>query len=295
MRNASPALIALINGNTEFFVADCLTLVRPDGTVHRFTNAPQDISVESQYDSAVHVFAAAGVTFRRSRVKLVVGTEVDDMDLTLLTEPTRDTVTLGGVARTWPELARLGYLDEAEVMLERAFMTTWADTSAGTLILFSGVLANITADRGNVATKVKAYLALLALPSPRNTYQPGCIHALFDSGCTLLKADFLDSGTADVGSTTHAIVTGLGAADGYYDLGALTITSGPNIGQTRTVKSFLSGVAQLSRPFLFSSVIGETFDVYPGCDKTQDTCDTKFVNLEHFRGYPYVPTPENAK
>lgn len=295
MRNASAALIALINSGTEFYVADCLTIVRPDGTIHRFTNAPENVTVVSQYDSASHTFLAGGVTFRRGTTKLVIGFEVDDLELTLLTDPTADTVTIGGVAHTWPNLAALGYLDGSTVMLERAFMATWGVTTPGTLILFSGALANVSADSNDVSCIVKSDLNLLALPMPRNTYQPGCLHALFDAGCTLVRATFTTAGTVAGGSTAAAIATGLAAADDYYALGGIAITSGPNTGLTRTIKSYLSNVAYLTRPFPNSTVIGSTFSIYPGCDKKQATCSTKFSNLAHFRGYPYVPTPETAR
>jgi uncharacterized phage protein (TIGR02218 family) len=36
---------------------------------------------------------------------------------------------------------------------------------------------------------------------------------------------------------------------------------------------------------------GDTFNIYPGCDKKQATCSTKFANLTHFRGFPYIPRP----
>ena len=37
---------------------------------------------------------------------------------------------------------------------------------------------------------------------------------------------------------------------------------------------------------------GDAFTVYPGCDKTRNTCLNKFNNLLRFRGFPY--TPENS-
>ena len=39
---------------------------------------------------------------------------------------------------------------------------------------------------------------------------------------------------------------------------------------------------------------GDTFTVYPGCDRRQVTCDTKFHNIVNFGGTPFVPIPETA-
>jgi hypothetical protein len=54
MRNASPALIALLNSNAELLVADCLTIIQQDGTITRLTNFDQTVTVVSQYDNASH-------------------------------------------------------------------------------------------------------------------------------------------------------------------------------------------------------------------------------------------------
>lgn len=298
MRNASAGLIALINSGTQFYVADCLTIQRADGTIHRFTSASVDVTTVTQWDGTSKTFSAGGVTFRRGVTSLVAGLEVDDMALTLLTEPTRDTVTIGGLAHTWPNLAMLGYLDEARVMLERAFMATWGDTSPGTVILFAGRMGEVNADRMDVRCSVRADLNLLELPLPRNVYQPACLHALYDTGCAVSKAAHTNTGTLAVGSAGVSLITGLGANDDWYALGAITITSGPNTGLTRTVKAYTlagPGLVTLTRPFPSADLVGRTFSIYPGCDKKQATCSGKFSNLARFRGYPYVPTPENAR
>lgn len=293
MRNASAGLIALLNSGTEFYVADVLTIVRSDGTIHRLTSWPVNVTVTSQYDSASHTFLAGGATFKRGRTKLIVGLEVDDLELTIMTDPTRDTVTIAGVARTWPYLAKNGLLDEATVMLERAFSATANSWTVGTLILFSGKMGPCDADRMNVYATVNSDLQLLELPMPRNIYQPGCIHALYDAGCTIVKASLTVTGTCGA-STVSQTATGLAAPDGSYELGAITITSGVLAGQVRTIKRYASNVAYFSVP-LPSSPAGLTFSMYPGCDKQQSTCSGKFGNLAHFRGFPYIPTPENAR
>ena len=38
--------------------------------------------------------------------------------------------------------------------------------------------------------------------------------------------------------------------------------------------------------------VGDTFSVFPGCDKTKTTCAGKFSNIARFRGFPFVPVPE---
>jgi uncharacterized phage protein (TIGR02218 family) len=290
MRNASPALIAFLNSGTEFYVADLLTIAQQGGTITRLTSAPANVTAVSQFDNASHLFAAGGVTFTRDRTTMSVGLEVDAMNITLMTDPAVH--LLGGVP--WPQAARQGAFDGARIMLERAYMPGWGDTSAGTLIVFSGSVGPLRASRNTVAITVNSDLAILSMPMPRNLYGPGCLHALYDTGCTLLRSAFTVAGTAHAGSTASSIATGLAQADHYFELGAIAFTSGVNAGLTRIVKTHVAGAVGLTVPFPAAPAVGDAFSIYPGCDKSQATCTNKFNNAVNFRGFPYIPVPETA-
>ena len=83
--------------------------------------------------------------------------------------------------------------------------------------------------------------------------------------------------------------------NGYFNLGTITFTSGPNNGVTRTIKNFtsLDGVETVV-PFEFTPQSGDTFIIYPGCDKQLATCGGVFGNMANFRGCPFIPSPESA-
>lgn len=49
-----------------------------------------------------------------------------------------------------------------------------------------------------------------------------------------------------------------------------------------------NGLIYLHTPFDID-IEGKTVAVYPGCDKTPETCKNKFNNLENFLGFPYIP------
>jgi hypothetical protein len=55
-----------------------------------------------------------------------------------------------------------------------------------------------------------------------------------------------------------------------------------------------SGVFVLTQPLPYAPAASDTFTVYPGCDKSQRTCQLKFNNIANFAGFPYVPAPETA-
>ena len=292
MRSASGALVALLNTGNQFCVADLLTITQANGAVTRLTSADVDVTAVSQVDGVSHVFSASGPPFTRDRTKLVVGLEIDSMTIVLQPDPERH--TLAGVP--WPAAAAAGALDEARIVLERAFMATWGDTSAGTLIQFSGRVGKVTPSRSTITLEVNSDLELLRAGMPRNTYQPGCVHTLFDSGCGLARASFAVSASALAGSTRNLLNITDAHATGYFDLGTVTFTSGTNAGKTYTVKSWTSGGALVpARAFDAAPAVGDTCTLYPGCDKLQATCSGKFANLARFRGFPFVPAAENAR
>jgi len=46
--------------------------------------------------------------------------------------------------------------------------------------------------------------------------------------------------------------------------------------------------------FLSPVLVGDQFQLLPGCDRTISTCGSVFNNAVHFGGFPYIPTPETA-
>jgi uncharacterized phage protein (TIGR02218 family) len=290
MRNASATLIALLNSSSEFVVADLLTIVQADGTITRLTNATEDVTAVSQYDNASHTFSA-GLPFTRGATKLVIGTEVDTLTVTLLP---RSTDTLAGVV--WPAAARAGALDNSEILLEKAIMPSWGDTSPGTLILFWGRAGSPVITRASIRLEVKSDIVLLQAPMPRNVYQAACLHTLFDAGCTLNQATFTAVGVVSGGSTI-GVTTNLTAADNYYELGTLIFTTGVNAGVSRLVRTYVNsgGTVFFIVPLPASPGVGDTFTIVPGCDKTAATCLAKFANSAHFRGFPDIPVAETAR
>lgn len=56
----------------------------------------------------------------------------------------------------------------------------------------------------------------------------------------------------------------------------------------------LTGQALLTHALPYVPLPGESFTMYPGCDKTMKTCDNKFNNIINYAGEPFVPIPETA-
>ena len=96
------------------------------------------------------------------------------------------------------------------------------------------------------------------------------------------------------GSTLQVLQTDYNQANGTAALGTVTFTSGSLAGKSFNIQSQVGGAFRMTVPLSTLPAAGDVITVYPGCDKTKGTCQTKFSNLQHFAGFPYVPVPETA-
>jgi len=281
MKAASGPLIALLSGNDKILMADLYTFTLHDASVYRWTSADIDIVAGG------NTFSSLGPLLKRGKVREVVGLEVDTLEIVIMRG---DTLTFLGLP--FPLAAANGAFDGATVKVERAFMIVWGDTTPGTIVRFEGNVSSVKPSSTQIAISVKSELERLNLQIPHTVFMPQCSHALYDPGCGLSRAAFTVSGTATGSPTTLSIPSAVSGAADHYKLGVLTMTSGAAAGAKRAIKSFSGGTFGLSIPLPVAPVAGDTFTCYPGCDKLQATCNTKFSNLTRFRGFPYVPRPE---
>jgi uncharacterized phage protein (TIGR02218 family) len=287
MKTHTPELIALLGSSTQFIMADLYTITLASGVVLRYTGADLDIT------HAGNTYSARGPLIRRGQVRTVLGLEVDTLDLTIMASSTDAAHLLEG--QPFIPAALQGALDGASVLLQRAFLTDWAQPPVGAVVLFSGRVSDMSGKRTELNGSVKSDLELLNTKLPRNLYQASCLHTLYDGGCAANKAALTVSGSVNGNNGTGQwMQSSLSNSPGWFDQGVITFTYGPNAGQRRTVKAYASGQFWFALPLPHVPTVGEIFTVYPGCDKTQATCQGKFNNLHRFRGFPYIPIPETT-
>lgn len=118
----------------------------------------------------------------------------------------------------------------------------------------------------------------------RRPAQRMCPHAIYDAGCGLVEGVV---GTACValaitGSTLSAAELS-SKPDGWWVGGKVRFGS-----SARMVVAHTGQVVTLSSPIVGLLPFG-AFTVYPGCDHTPGTCDTKFSNIANYGGAPWLP------
>lgn len=291
MKAISPTLTAFLANNSSFFMAELYTLTLQDGTVLTYTDA--DIPI--QYFIAAHATyfnPLGGMRLKRDRVRTILGTQVDSLDITFFPDTTD---LINGQLFTAAVIA--GIIDGAWVTVDRAFMSSWTNAGVvGTVNVFAGRVSDAVVGRTTVKLTIKSPFELLNVNVPVNLYQPGCAHNLFDAGCGLNPGVFeVDGVVTGTGQTPSRITTNLTTQGaGYFDLGYLTFLTGACAGQSRSIQTYTNGPFVFGYPFAATPTAGDTFKAFPGCDHSQSTCVSKFNNIVHFRGFPYVPLPETA-
>jgi uncharacterized phage protein (TIGR02218 family) len=258
-----------------------------------FTDLDLDITYNGQ------VWKSSSLRFEGLRRKLGLGMNVDEQQLKVWAGP-EDTL-FGANFLTGAEG---GLLDGAVIVRRRIvweFITgnVQRDVEFNPLFvftLFTGFMSQITkGGASHVEFKVKSALVKLNVNMPRNYYQPNCLWTLYDNGCRLVKDHYRQQGT--VSNATYNTIAPEGGpiqptgSDGIpnYQGGRLLFTSGVNDGQLVLIDTNDPNILRLAYPLDQTPNVGDTFQYWPGCSKSFNTCRVKFNNQQHFRGFDKVP------
>jgi uncharacterized phage protein (TIGR02218 family) len=278
------ALDALLTSDKQVYFADLLTIITNSGEVLRWSCIDIPVTINAQT-------WVVGPVVTRTGIDVKVGVEVSTMVVKI--SPGASTYLIDGL----PVIAFIvgGGFDGASIELRRVFSAGVGQPWQGSLLMFSGVQNTFDASRYEVDITVNSWLDLLQAQLPRNVYQASCLNSLYDGSCRVSRAGYTSTShctsVIDRSSFGASILT---QPDGYFSLGVVQMTSGANAGISRTIKTWASGVITVIYPWPSPVQANDAFTIYPGCDKTQATCQVKFDNLPNFRGFPYVPIPETV-
>lgn len=268
MKTLSPELKAHL-GEEVTTLATCWKVTRRDGTVLGFTDHDRDLMFE-----AVTYQAASG--FTPSAIDSSAGLNVDNLDMEGLLD-----------AASISEADILaGRYDFAQV---EVFLVNHADLSQGRMVLRTGWLGEVRLRGGQFTAELRGLSQQLATRIGEH-YTPGCRAELGDGRCKVALAGFTVTGTVTQADDRQVFTDSTRAEDsGYFAAGKVTFTSGANAGLSMEVKEFQNGQFTLALPLPASIKAGDGYDAVAGCDKTFETCITRFNNAVNFRGEPHVP------
>lgn len=256
------------------------TITRIDGVVYRFTT----LDVDFEYGG--NTYLTCGSLASSAAEGTADLRQVGNVELNVIINSShiKDQDVLAGL------------LSGATV---EAFTVPWdsSDTTMPTRII-SGEIGRI--EKGTVGFNAEIVTPAIRAQQQNilDVYSPQCRFSLGDSRCQV-DVDALEVSGAVTGllqiTAPNAIRkrgfvdTSRAEASGYFDYGQITFTSGDNNGVTRQIETFDGQTFVLWDILPYRVQIGDTYTAKPGCDKTFDTCKTKYSNGDRYGGFPHVP------
>ena len=178
----------------------------------------------------------------------------------------------------------IGRFDSARVLIG---LVDWETLESQ--LLYRGAIGAVAEEAGGFTATLQSRKAELQLdPVPRTS--PSCRAAFCGPGCMLSAARF----------SHDAILTGFDPAENAVSLdcaalpasligGALRWLDGPQAGTTTGIIALSNAALVVDIPLDTPPPIGSRALVREGCDRTLQTCATRFGNALNFQGEPFLP------
>lgn len=178
---------------------------------------------------------------------------------------------------------------DAQVTLE---YVRWDAPDDGLMVLFAGVFGDVkNNDEGNIEFEVEGLFTKNRSIRVK-TYSQQCRHDLGDVGCGFdIDGDRRTFTVSAVVSQSKFETTELTQPDDFWNLGVVRFTSGLNNGISVEVADFdqTDNEVTLALPAPLTLEVGDTGEIWPGCDKTIQTCRNRFDSVVNFGGEPFAP------
>jgi uncharacterized phage protein (TIGR02218 family) len=249
-------------------LATCWKLTRRDGLIMGFTDHDSDIVFEP-----VTFVASSG--FTASAVQSTSGFAVDNLDV-------EGMLTSEFIAEA--DL-HAGLYDFAQIEI---FLLNYANLSQGKLLVRFGWIGEVSYGKNQFVAEVRGLSQKLA-QKIGSLFSPTCRAMFGDAKCGKNLNDYKFTATITAVESSQVFTTALANPAGYFNYGFLKFTSGANDDLQMEVKDYVGGKITLALPMPYEVEVGDSLEVYAGCDKLIKTCKDKFSNAINFRGEPHVP------
>ena len=268
---------ALDSGTTT--MCHCWMITRRDGLVMGFTDHDADLTFGTP---PVTYEALSG--FGASAQASSIGYNVDNVDV----------VGALSSSKITEQDIIAGLYDNAKVTVYRV---DWANV-ASRIVLIAGSIGEVNRGKQYFKGEIRSLMHYLNQPSGRQ-YRKWCDANFGDSRCgfnaTALQktAYVLEVLSNKMFTSNTAGLYSVSNVPNYFTAGQLTWNDGPNAGRTIEVKYHTQQggihLFDLWEAMPYAPIVGNSFTVKPGCDKSIETCKAKYDNVINFRGFPRIP------
>lgn len=268
MRTASAGLNAHLSGEVTS-LAICWKLSLVDNSIMGFTDHTSDLTISSQLYKAATGFSPTSIE-TKDRFS------VDNLDVAGILDSS--SITEADIMA--------GKYDFAEIEI---FMVNVTDLTQGRIVHRRGWLGEVSLKNGQFIAEVRGLTQKLS-QNIVELYSPTCRAIFGDTRCKANLASFTSNGTVNtVTSRQVFICNSMAQAAGYFSSGVVQWLTGANTGRRMEIKEFANKQFTLVLPMPNNIAAGDTFSAVAGCDKTFNSCFSKFSNAVNFRGEPYIP------
>lgn len=267
--------------------ATCWSVLRRDGVTFRFTDHDQALTVEE-----ITYYPAGGFNASARQKQLQLRTR----NVECVGMVTADFITA--------EDLRAGRYREAQIV-ER--LVDWRYPWEGVYQLNRYWISEVKFNGQNWEAQVDGLTRWLRA-NVGDVYSRHCRHVLGDEKCRVDVDAITVSGTVStvMDNGRHRFIASdlSGEADRFFANGLLTWTSGDNVDLAFEVADYQpDGTFRVPLATPYDMQVGDTFDVYPGCDHRIVSC-VEFEdpddpgnpdgNIKNFGGFPDIPGTDRA-
>lgn len=144
--------------------------------------------------------------------------------------------------------------------------------------------------KGDVAELVcESTATSLKQPGLTRRYQGSCPHAVYSAACGVIKADKEFYTTVSVVTDNIIEATGASAySNDHFTGGYINWLGDDGNLQSRMIIAHTGEQLTLDWAIDDMAVLDQLW-VYPGCKHTMTDCFNKFLNIENYGGFPYIP------
>lgn len=248
-------------------VATFWRVIRRDGVALGFTAHDRDL----WFGGILHRAAPGMVP---SAVRRSAGFEADSAEVTGALS--HDSISAFDLAT--------GRFDGARVLIG---LVDWENLESH--VVYRGTIGAVSEEAGTFSAELVSRKAELQRdPVPRTS--PGCRAVFCGPGCTLSAAQFSHAGVLSAFDqvSNSATITTNGALSGLVG-GQLRWLDGPYAGLSTGIAGTLGSALLLEVPLDLAPPAGTRVLLREGCDRTLDTCASRFANAINFQGEPFLP------
>lgn len=283
MKEVGQILSNHLSTSQSFLSCDLYELKLKSGISYYWADTDADVNYGG------HTYKGDGPIITREKIATNSTVSVDKLSVTITASQSDQ---IGGVPVL--EVAHNGGLDGATLDLRRAFFD-----DAGKVIecidLFHGI-CEVTQGGGFILKiSAKSVVQKLNIEYPNRRYYPQCPYSIYSKECGVDIKSYRKKAKVIAVTDTNTVQIDIPFEDGYYTAGGMEWISGPLAGQATQIMASQNNTIVYMSATNTAPRVGDVAYIYPGCDKTPETCKNKFNNFSRNRATPYVPLKETIR